>query len=61
MNKYTVRLKSAVYYDVDIEAEDDHEAREQGVDILSKMLENTFLPMPLEFDMIEVWDVEETE
>jgi hypothetical protein len=59
MKRYTVRVKSTIYYDADITTLDEESAKESGIHILHKMLENTMLPTPLEFDLIEVWDIEE--
>jgi hypothetical protein len=61
MAKFTVQVKSSVYYETTIEAEDDYEARGAGEEELSLLLEKATLPEPLEWEGTEAWDVTEVE
>jgi hypothetical protein len=61
MTKYLVQLKSSIYFDVEIEAPDDEKAEELGIEQLAELLDSVKLPMPLEFDAIEMWQIQENE
>lgn len=61
MSKYTVRCKASVYFDVEIETKDKWDAEAEGLDIFGNLLDAAPLPMPLEWDGVEVWEVEEEE
>jgi hypothetical protein len=59
MSKYTVRCKASVYFDVDIETKERWDAEAEGLDIFGNLLDDTTLPSPLEWESVEVWEVEE--
>lgn len=61
MSKYTVRCKASVYFDVDIETKDKWDAEAEGLDIFGNLLDDAPLPSPLEWEGVEVWEVEEEE
>jgi hypothetical protein len=58
MSKYLVRCKASVYYDVEIEVQEKWDAEAEGLDAFSNLLDNAPLPSPLEWDSVEVWEVE---
>lgn len=58
MNNYTVRLKTTVYYDVEIEGYDESHAEEMAVEKFADLIDPVKLPSPLEFDVIEAWEIE---
>jgi len=59
MSKYTVRCKASVYFDVEIETKDKWDAEAEGLDTFSNLLDDAPLPSPLEWESVEVWEVEE--
>jgi hypothetical protein len=59
MSKYTVRCKASVYFDVKIETKDKWDAEAEGLDTFSNLLDDAPLPSPLEWEGVEVWEVEE--
>lgn len=59
MSKYTVRCKASVYFDVEIETKDKWDAETEGLDTFSNLLDDAPLPSPLEWESVEVWEVEE--
>jgi hypothetical protein len=61
MSKYTVRCKASVYFDVDVETKERWDAESEGLDIFGNLLDATTLPSPLEWEGVEVWEVEEEE
>ena len=61
MAKYLVQLKSSIYFDVEIEAPDDERAEELGIEQVGELLDQVKLPLPLEFDAIEMWQIQESE
>jgi len=61
MAKYLVQLKSSIYFDVEIEAPDDERAEELGIEQFGELLDQVKLPLPLEFDAIEMWQIQESE
>jgi len=61
MAKYLVQLKSSIYFDVEIEAPDDERAETLGIEQLAELLDQVKLPLPLEFDAIEMWQIQESE
>jgi hypothetical protein len=58
MSKYTVRCKASVYFDVDVETKERWDAESEGLDIFGNLLDATTLPSPLEWEGVEVWEVE---
>lgn len=60
MSKYTVRCKASVYFDVDVEASEKWDAEAEGLDIFGNLLDDAPLPSPLEWESVEVWEVETT-
>lgn len=61
MAKYLVRCKASVYYDVEVEAEDEMFAEDEGTNKLGQLLEPVMLPSPLEWEGFEAWEIEEME
>jgi hypothetical protein len=61
MTKYLVQLKSSIYFDVEIEAPDDERAEALGIEQFGELLDQVKLPLPLEFDAIEMWQIQESE
>jgi len=61
MAKYLVQLKSSIYFDVEIEAPDDERAETLGIKQFGELLDQVKLPLPLEFDAIEMWQIQESE
>jgi len=61
MAKYLVQLKSSIYFDVEIEAPDDERAETLGIEQFGELLDQVKLPLPLEFDAIEMWQIQESE
>lgn len=59
MAKYLVRCKASVYYDVEVEADDEMFAEDLGVGELAELIEDLDLPSPLEWEGFEAWEVEE--
>jgi hypothetical protein len=47
-----------VYYDVELETQEKWDAEAEGLDAFGALLDNTPLPSPLEWDSVEVWEVE---
>ena len=60
MSKYTVRCKASVYFDVDVETSEKWDAEAEGLDIFGNLLDDAPLPSPLEWESVEVWEVEPT-
>jgi hypothetical protein len=60
MSKYTVRCKASVYFDVDVETVEKWDAEAEGLDIFGNLLDDAPLPSPLEWESVEVWEVEPT-
>jgi hypothetical protein len=60
MPKYTVRCKASVYFDVDVETVEKWDAEAEGLDIFGNLLDDAPLPSPLEWESVEVWEVEPT-
>jgi hypothetical protein len=60
MSKYTVRCKASVYFDVDVETVEKWDAEAEGLDIFGNLLDDAPLPSPLEWESVEVWEVELT-
>lgn len=58
MSNYKVGCKVTIYYDIEVEASDNWSAEEKALETFSDMLDKVNLPSPLEFDSMEVWDVE---
>lgn len=58
MSNYKVGCKVTIYYDIEVEANDNWSAEEKALETFSDMLDKVNLPSPLEFDSMEVWDVE---
>jgi len=61
MSKYLVRCKASVYYDVEIETNEKWDAEAEGLDSFGNILDDCKLAMPLEWEGVEVWEVEEKE
>lgn len=61
MAKYLVRCKASVYYDVEVEAEDEWFAEELGLSKLGELTETAVLPEPLSWDNYESWEIQELE
>ena len=59
MAKYLVRCKASVYYDTEVEADDEMFAEDLGVGDLAELLNQVDLPNPLEWEVLEAWEVEE--
>lgn len=59
MNKYLVRLKASVYYDVEVYADDELTAVDEGEQNFFKILNASSLDSPLEWENVDVWEVEE--
>jgi hypothetical protein len=58
MTKYLVRCKASVYYDIELETQEKWDAETEGLTSFSNLLDNAPLPSPLEWDSVEVWEVE---
>jgi len=58
MTKYLVRCKASVYFDIEMEAQEKWDAESEGLDAFGNLLDNAPLPSPLEWDSVEVWEVE---
>jgi hypothetical protein len=58
MSKYLVRCKASVYFDIEMEAQEKWDAESEGLDAFGNLLDNAPLPSPLEWDSVEVWEVE---
>lgn len=61
MSKYLVRCKASVYYDVEIETKEKWDAESEGLDTFSNLLDDCNLATPLDWEGVEVWEVEEEE
>lgn len=62
MPKFNVRCKVSVYYDVEVETKEDWEAEQEGLDLFGQLLDKAEpLPEPLEWEGMEVWEVEKLE
>lgn len=61
MAKYLVRCKASVYYDVEVEADDEWFAEELGLSKLGELTETATLPEPLSWDNYESWEIQELE
>ena len=59
MSKYLVRCKASVYYDVEIETKEKWDAEAEGLDMFGNLLDEATLPIPLEWEGAEVWEVDE--
>lgn len=58
MSKYLVRCKASVYFDIEMETQEKWDAEAEGLDAFGNLLDNAPLPSPLEWDSVEVWEVE---
>jgi hypothetical protein len=58
MSKYLVRCKASVYFDIEMETQEKWDAEAEGLDAFGSLLDNAPLPSPLEWDSVEVWEVE---
>jgi hypothetical protein len=47
-----------VYFDIEMEAQEKWDAESEGLDAFGNLLDNALLPSPLEWDSVEVWEVE---
>jgi hypothetical protein len=47
-----------VYFDIEIETPEKWDAESEGLDAFGNLLDNAPLPSPLEWDSVEVWEVE---
>lgn len=59
MPKYLVKCKASVYHDVEVEADDELHARDLGETALADLISDVKLPDPLEWESVEMWEVEE--
>jgi|CryBogDrversion2_4_1035264.scaffolds.fasta_scaffold33282_4 hypothetical protein len=59
MAKYLVQLKTTIYLDLEVEAVDEEQAEQVGINEFAELIDPVELPMPLEFDRIEAWEIQE--
>jgi hypothetical protein len=47
-----------VYFDIEMETQEKWDAEAEGLDAFGSLLDNAPLPSTLEWDSVEVWEVE---
>ena len=58
MANYTVKMKASVYYETVIDTKEKWEAEEEAMEEFGDILDSVELPEELDWEFVEVWEVE---